>query len=1132
MTSDDRLKDNLLKAQNNRTFVFVHNFFRGMVFEDPTRKRWRYTVSTFVSIVVIFAAILGISVAGIIFIPELPIYDAQAEQQITEIPLSDLPVVQAIPPDMTETWRQQQNTSAPTDLAPKLQTVIKMVEPKHYKLVSANILQSDTNSLKSLETNADKIDIGIPDWFTIKQASCNPDVSINDNITQILKDNRIAIVPRLSNSDGLTIYQQEFQTLLHSSDLRSCMINNVIQTLKANQANGLILDMDSLSLQESDNYLRLISEFAAALHNDGLWLEVVIPAGNRSYNVGVINDYADLVVIGLNGEHYAGSESGPIASQDWFEKAFTYFQEITSAQKMLVGMGSYAYDWNLNDASSTAQSLTYGQAIALARQAKILPTLEESSLNTLFGYRDSDNSVHAVWLLDSLALWNEWQTVRDTDIAGISLWRLGSEDQTFWNFAGSHSATYDSVSSPLALSTIAINGKPEVYRLARTPMNGRIEISSNDQGLITKAQYQQLPSGYELAAVSRTNQNRRLMLIIDGGPDPEWTPKILEELAKNKISATFFVTTPESEKYPWLLKSIADQGHLVGNRGSIYENQDNITKQELIDSINNTQRVIQRELLAGTRLYLRQYHSFALPANLQDAEHIKDVSEMGLFIVRANIDAKDWVAGTTAEKIIENVRAGLTQAGNGTHVIAFQGDGDDRKQTVEAMQTLLPEIIGQGYEFYSMDKALGLNRIDLMPTLKDDQAIFARSTQVVANMANMVWPMIQALFLITTIFSLIRIVTMYYFAVRSVRRKRPRGNPKKRNVSVLVPAYNEEQTIAKTLRALQNSQHRRFEALVINDGSTDRTAEIVESIAAQDHRIKLINKENGGKSSALNLGMRLARYDIVVTIDGDTILQPQAIDELVSPFFNKNVDAVCGNVEVGNVCNTLTAFQALEYITAQNFDRNALEEVNAINVVPGATGAWKRKKVLQIGGYESDTLTEDADLTIKMLAAGGKIAYAHNARSLTEAPQTLSALSKQRFRWSFGTFQCLGKHYKLFFKGRVGWIPLPNIFVFQIIFPLLAPIGDIVFILTLLSGSYGIIFWSYLFFTGMELVSSSYAFIIDKKPKRLLLMAFVQRFYYRQFLYITIIRAIIATLKGKRYGWNKLERLGTVIEAT
>ncbi len=232
----------------------------------------------------------------------------------------------------------------------------------------------------------------------------------------------------------------------------------------------------------------------------------------------------------------------------------------------------------------------------------------------------------------------------------------------------------------------------------------------------------------------------------------------------------------------------------------------------------------------------------------------------------------------------------------------------------------------------------------------------------------------------------------------------------------MIPAYNEEKVIERTIHRVLKSHYEKMEILVIDDGSTDKTADIVRKISKDFPAVHLISKENGGKWTALNLGFEKAKNDYIITIDADTLIMPNTVSYLVAPFVDKSIDAVCGNIEVGNVRNVLTAFQEVEYVTSQNYDRRAFDELNCISVVPGATGAWRKSKILSIGGYSGDTLTEDADLTLTLLSQGGKIVYSSQAKSITEAPETIKTLYKQRFRWTYGTFQCLWKHRKLFGK--------------------------------------------------------------------------------------------------------------------
>ena len=238
--------------------------------------------------------------------------------------------------------------------------------------------------------------------------------------------------------------------------------------------------------------------------------------------------------------------------------------------------------------------------------------------------------------------------------------------------------------------------------------------------------------------------------------------------------------------------------------------------------------------------------------------------------------------------------------------------------------------------------------------------------------------------------------------------------------------------------------------------------------------------------------------------------------------------AVCGNVEVGNVNGIFTTFQAIEYVTSHNFDRRAFSVLNCISVVPGALGAWRRDAVLAAGGYSHETLTEDADLTLTILRRGGRVVYEPEAYGKTEAPESLGALLRQRFRWTYGTYQCMWKHRGGFFHGTLGWIGLPNMVIFQLLFPLISPIGDIVMVLSVFRGDWRAFLAGYVAFLAMDIAGSLLAFTLDHKPRRWLSLLLVQRFSYRQIMYYVCFKAMIAAVRGARYGWRKLDRTGSV----
>jgi poly-beta-1,6 N-acetyl-D-glucosamine synthase len=371
------------------------------------------------------------------------------------------------------------------------------------------------------------------------------------------------------------------------------------------------------------------------------------------------------------------------------------------------------------------------------------------------------------------------------------------------------------------------------------------------------------------------------------------------------------------------------------------------------------------------------------------------------------------------------------------------------------------------------------------------------------------------------------------------------------SVSVLIAAFNERPVIVRTILSILKNDYSPLEVVVIDDGSSDGTADEVRRLFSSDSRVKVLCQRNMGKASALNNGLNASSGEILVCLDADTQIGPKTIQLLVRHFADPKIGTVAGNIKVGNRVNLLTSWQSIEYITSQNLDRRAFALLNAITVIPGAVGAWRRSAVLEAGGYLTDTLAEDMDLTWRLRQEGWKLAIDSDAIAYTEAPDNLRALFKQRFRWAYGTLQCLWKHRRALFKyGWFGWLALPSLWVFQILFQVLAPLID----LTVLYNLLGVVaalamkilyrqdwqpfnqavvnlrqvgFFYALFFI-IELNSAAIAFKIDKERLKPLWWLFWQRFVYRQLMYVVIWRSLWTALKGITRGWGKVERKGTV----
>ena len=408
---------------------------------------------------------------------------------------------------------------------------------------------------------------------------------------------------------------------------------------------------------------------------------------------------------------------------------------------------------------------------------------------------------------------------------------------------------------------------------------------------------------------------------------------------------------------------------------------------------------------------------------------------------------------------------------------------------------------------------------------------------------------VKALFLFAIALGVVRALVLMAGALWDARRRRrltvPGIDPA-RFVSVLIPCFNEARVIEQTVWRVLASEQTSLEVIVIDDGSKDGTADVVASAFSDEPRVRLLRLVNGGKARALNQGLTLARGEVIIALDADTQFEPLTIARLARWFAEPRLGAVAGNAKVGNRVNLMTKWQALEYVTAQNLERRALSVADAITVVPGAVGAWRMTALQAVGGYPPETLAEDQDLTIAVQRAGWRVIYDQDAVAWTEAPERARGLMKQRFRWAFGTLQCLWKHRAVLVNGRprgLAHVGLPQAWLFQIGFGLVSPLIDLGLLLSM--GQLGLdvynhgaaashdelvrvgLYW--LVFSAVDAAAAFTAFVLEpREDKRLLWLLLPQRFGYRQMMYYVVVKAVWTALRGPTVGWGKLERSARV----
>ena len=350
------------------------------------------------------------------------------------------------------------------------------------------------------------------------------------------------------------------------------------------------------------------------------------------------------------------------------------------------------------------------------------------------------------------------------------------------------------------------------------------------------------------------------------------------------------------------------------------------------------------------------------------------------------------------------------------------------------------------------------------------------------------------------------------------------------SLTVLIPAYNEEKVLRRTIETVLEATYHDKEIIVIDDGSTDNTYQIARCFYKQG--VKVIRRPNGGKAVALNHGLRFARGEVVVVVDADSMVGKHALLEIVQPFVDPAVAAVAGNIKVINRMNWLTKCQALEYIASINLYRRALDVFGSVTVVPGAIGAYRRE-VLESGGYyDSDTLVEDFDVTVKALKTGKIIQASTRAISYTEAPQTLRDIIKQRQRWYRGNFQAMWKHRDAVFNSRYGFLQklsFPYMVMSMMFTPLAGVVSIAAAIIALLNGGGHVMAPTVIFFFVLQLLISWLALQLEGEDRKLTFYAPLFIIGYKQLCDFIIMKSMLDVIFRRDLRWTSVRRTGTEV---
>ncbi|HEV7864316.1 MAG TPA: glycosyltransferase, partial [Acidimicrobiia bacterium] len=483
--------------------------------------------------------------------------------------------------------------------------------------------------------------------------------------------------------------------------------------------------------------------------------------------------------------------------------------------------------------------------------------------------------------------------------------------------------------------------------------------------------------------------DKTVALTFDDGPDPKWTPQILDVLRRHGVPATFFVVGAEAARHPELVRAELAAGHEIGAHTFTHTDLGAVSATRATVELTLTQTALAGAAGIKTHLLRLPYSSQTVDLTSPELAAARRAGDLGYLLVFATEDGEDWRQPGPGTIVARST----PPAGKGG-IVLLHDAGGDRSQTVEAVDRLITKLQGQGYRFTTVSGLAELPPGAAMKPVGRVAHLQGLALLLALQLAHLVSRGFLFLIFPFAVLALARTVAVVALARRQARLTPPPATffPP---VSVIVPAYNEEVGIAAAVRSLAQSDYPILEVIVVDDGSTDGTSAVVAALALDDARVTLIRQTNAGKPAALNVGIGVARHDVIVMVDGDTIFEPDTIRNLVAGLADPTVGAVAGNTKVGNRRGLLGRWQHIEYVMGCNLDRRMYEALGCIMVVPGAIGAFRREALAQVGGVSDETLAEDTDLTMAINRAGWRVVFEARARAWTEVPTSIGQLWRQ-----------------------------------------------------------------------------------------------------------------------------------------
>src|ERR1700674_1490260 len=718
--------------------------------------------------------------------------------------------------------------------------------PAAYDPVRAAFYVSwEPTSLAALQQHFRDIDLLIPERLHSITATGRLDVEPDPKLVAweqtLLQQNppiEIPTMPLLNNSDGTNWLTDEMASMLQNPAARQHLTDQAILYLTKSHSAGLVVDFEEIPKKSQKDFTQFVGELAEQLHRSNLQLMVCLPAADWIYDYAGIGKSADAVILMNYDQHWRTSAPGPIAAQDWFVKNIEAITKLVPPGKLVMGIANYAYDWPSKaglKAHEQAKVESFQEAIVTATESEASVQFDSDSLNPYYSYSDEHNFIHRVWMLDGVTAYNELRAAERVGVQGTAIWRLGSEDPSvwsIWDIARPDDANRAKLEDMPPGYDLILEGDGDIWRFADTPEKGKRSIRFDPStGNIVEDNYKKVPSSYRICQMGAAPY--KVALSFDDGPDTTFTPKILDVLKAKKAPATFFVIGSSANDALGIIRREYAEGHEIGNHTYTHPRWNEISRTHIDVELNVTERLLNSTLGVKTLLFRPPYGIDHQPETADEVAELPIAQSMGYLIVGARIDPHDWgepggippaPAAVIVQRVLEQARS------NGGNIVLLHDGGGDRAQTVLALPQIIDGLRAAGFQIVPVSELVGQTRAQLMPPLTFRERLVAHADGLIFTLYE--WSRLSVAFIFVLGIGLVscRAIIVGFLAIIEKFRPSPPDQPDFQPiVSVLIPAYNEEDVIVFTVNSALESDYPRLDVIVVDDGSNEGTGELLDA---------------------------------------------------------------------------------------------------------------------------------------------------------------------------------------------------------------------------------------------------------------------------------------------------------------